>query len=143
MVVSVIIQSQVYFVLHGSLLSIKSCLKQSPVHVHETYALDTCTGDWFNPFTAIMTSDDVLRKVHGSYMSAARRVTSGFNSHVSCTARWSKVFETNTAGQQIFSERPILGAIFTNGTNALAEKGLTMPLLKVKVHAIQNTLVIA
>ena len=71
-----------------------------------------------------MTSDDVLRKV-GSCMSVGRRMTSGFNSHLSCTPKWSKGFETNIDGQQIFSERLFLGAIFTNGTNALAGKGLT------------------
>ena len=51
-------------------------------------------------------------------------MTSGFNFHLSCTPKWSKVFKTNTSGQQIFSERPFLGEIFTSGTNALAGKGL-------------------
>ena len=37
-------------------------------------------------------------------MSVGSRMTSGFNSHLSCTPKWSKRFETNTAGQQIFSE---------------------------------------
>ena len=51
-------------------------------------------------------------------------MTSGFNFHLSCTPKWSNVFETNTAGQQSFCERLFLGATFTNGTNASAGKGL-------------------
>ena len=77
----------------------------------------------FNPFTAIMPPEDVLRKI-GSCMSIGRRMTSGYNPHFSCTPKWSEVFETHTAGQQSFSERLFLEAIFTNGTNALAGKGL-------------------
>ena len=63
-------------------------------------------------------------------------MTSGFNSHLSCTPKWSKRFETNTAGQQIFSEieRPFLGAIFTNGTIALAGKGLRNTLMQFSLH---------
>ena len=52
-------------------------------------------------------------------------MTSGFNPHLSCTPKWSKGLETNSAGQQIFPERLFLGTIFTNGTNALAGKGLS------------------
>ena len=51
-------------------------------------------------------------------------MTSCFNSHFSCTPNWSNVFETNASGQQNFSERLVLEANFTNGTNALAGKGL-------------------
>ena len=66
-------------------------------------------------FTATVTSDDVPLQ-SGFCMSVGRRMTSGCNSHLSCTPKWSKGFETNTAGQQILSERLFLGAIFTNGT---------------------------
>ena len=52
-------------------------------------------------------------------------MTSCFNPHFSCTQNWSQVFETNTAGQQSIPERLFLKAIFTNGSNALAGKGLT------------------
>ena len=52
-------------------------------------------------------------------------MTSCFNSHFSCSPKWSNVFKTNTAGQQNFSERLFLEAVFTNDTNALAGKGLT------------------
>ena len=75
------------------------------------------------PYTAIMTSDDVLCKV-GSCMSVGHRMTSGFNSHLSCTPKLSKAFEMNPSSQQTFSERLFLGAIFTHGKNALAGKGL-------------------
>ena len=47
-----------------------------------------------------------------------------FSSHFSCAPNWSKVFKTNTAGLQDVSERLFLNEIFTNGTNALAGKGL-------------------
>ena len=60
----------------------------------------------------------------GSCISVGRRMTSCFNSHFSCTPNWSNVFETNTSGQQNFSERLFLEAVFTNGTNALTGKGL-------------------
>ena len=40
------------------------------------------------------------------------------------TPNWSIVFETNTAGQKNVAERPFLDTIFTNGTHALAGKGL-------------------
>ena len=53
-------------------------------------------------------------------------MTSGYNPHFSCTPKWSEVFETNAAGQRSFSERLFLGAIFTNGTNAFAGKGLNV-----------------
>ena len=78
-----------------------------------------------NPFTAIMMSDDVLRK-NASCISVGRRMTSCFNSHFSYTPNLSKVFETNTSGHQNFCETLFLEETFTNGTNALAEKGLKM-----------------
>ena len=59
-------------------------------------------------------------------------MTSCFNSHFSRTPSWSNVFETNTSGQQNFCERLYLKVIFTNGTNALAGKGLSS--LHVSVH---------
>ena len=52
-------------------------------------------------------------------------MTSCYNSHFSCTPKWSNVFETSTSGQQNFSERLFLEAIFANGTNALAGKGFS------------------
>ena len=79
-----------------------------------------CThrAEYFNPFTAIMTSDDVLRK-SGSGMSVGHCITSGFNStfHALQTG-------ANTSGQQNFCESLFLEEIFMNGTNALAGKGL-------------------
>ena len=51
-------------------------------------------------------------------------MTSFFNFHFSCTPNWSNIFEMNTSGQQNFSERLSLEVIFTNGTSALAGKGL-------------------
>ena len=59
---------------------------------------------------------------------------SGFNFHLSCTPKWSKGFETNTAGQQIFSDRLLLGAMFTNGTNTLARKGLKNHIFTIVLH---------
>ena len=84
-----------------------------------------CThrAEYFNPFTANMTSDDVLRK-SGSGMSVGHCMTSGFSSHFSCTPNWSQVFKTNTSGQQNFCESLFLEEMFMNGTNALAGKGL-------------------
>ena len=58
-------------------------------------------------------------------MSVGRRMTSCFNSHFSCTPNWSKVFETNTSGQQNFCESVFLEGIFMYGTKALAGKGLS------------------
>ena len=63
----------------------------------------------------------------GSCTSEGCRMTSCFNSHFSCSLNRSNVFETNTSGQQkLLSERLFLEAIFTNGTNALAGKGLRL-----------------
>ena len=76
-----------------------------------------------NLFTAIMTSDDILRK-SGSCMSVGHRMTYCFNSRFSYTPNWSKVFEKNTSGQQTFCESLFLNEIFMNGTDALAGKGL-------------------
>ena len=57
----------------------------------------------------------------GSCMSVGRRMTSGFNAHLSRAPKWNQGFETNTAGQQIFSERLFLGALVANATDALAQ----------------------
>ena len=57
-------------------------------------------------------------------MLVGRRMIPCFNSHFSCGPKRSNVFKTNTAGQQNFSERLFLEAIFTDATNAFAEKGL-------------------
>ena len=51
-------------------------------------------------------------------------MTSCFNSHFSCTPNRSKLFETNSAGKQNFFEKLFFKAVFTNGTNSLAGKGL-------------------
>ena len=76
-----------------------------------------------NPFTAIMMSDDVLRK-SGSCMSVGRHMTLCFSSYILRTPIWSKVFETNTSGLQNFCESLYLEESFMNGTNALAGKWL-------------------
>ena len=81
----------------------------------------------FNPFTAIMASDDVLRK-SGSCMSVGC-VTFCFNSRFSCTPNWSKVFEGTLLGQQNFCESLFLEEVFTNCTNAWAGRGLKEQLL--------------
>ena len=44
-------------------------------------------------------------------MPVGQCMTSGFNSHLSCTPKWSKSFKMNAAGQQIFSEA-VLGSSF-------------------------------